>query len=70
MWHYNKIMATEKPRESLTIRLRPQDADRLGTIRRALGIQSDTEAVRYALAAGAVHATETGPVVSRDTAPQ
>ena len=42
-------MADKKTRESLTVRLRPADVERLETIRKSLGIQSDTEAVRHAL---------------------
>jgi ribosomal protein S27AE len=33
----------------LTIRLRPQDVQRIETIRKSLGIQSHTEVVRFAL---------------------
>lgn len=39
----------EKYRDSLTIRLRREDAKRIEQIKGALGIQSDTEAVRHAL---------------------
>lgn len=42
-----------KLRESITIRLRPQDVERLETIRKKLGIRSHTEVIRYALAQAA-----------------
>lgn len=61
-------MGETKLRESLTIRLRPKDVERLETIRKALGIQSHTEVIRYALAKAA-RAAEADSSVSRETMP-
>jgi len=51
-------MADEKQRESLTIRLRSVDVERIETIRKTLGIQNHTEVIRFALAQAARQACD------------
>ena len=50
-----------------TLRLRPEDHNRVQTICSCLGLATYTEAIRYALAVGAARAAETGPAAKAQT---